>query len=186
MEPLRTAEARWFLRGSAPAAARAWFDALGPPVEAESRADRYLVPTDDGLGLKLRGGLVEPKRYEGTVGRLAVGRAEATIGAWAKWSFPLGDGAETPDDGWVEVAKTRRQRELAVGVDGRCALELAEVEVAGARWWSVGLEATAPNALARRAALLAGAREWLAAEPAPALPASAARAYPAWLREVAG
>ncbi|WP_420456012.1 hypothetical protein [Rubrivirga sp.] len=183
MEPLRTAEARWFVRGPISPALWAWFDALGEPVEAESRTDRYLAPTDDGLGVKLREGHVEAKRREGTAGRLAMGRAEATIEAWAKWSFPL---ADTPDVGesWVEVAKTRRQRSLTAS-GGTCRIELSEVTVGTATWASVCLEADGPTALARRAALLAGARRWLDAEAAPTLPAAAARGYAAWLREVA-
>ncbi len=185
MDPFRTAEARWFFRGPAPDAARAWFDALGDPVEPESRTDRYLAPTDDGLGVKLREGRAEAKRREGAAGRLAVGRAEAAIEAWAKWSFPLAGGVAMPGEGWVEVVKTRRQRGFAGG-GGACRLELSEVAVGAATWWSVCLEADGPTAQVRRSALLVGARRWLGGEAAPALPTSEARGYPAWLREIAG
>ena len=173
MDPYRTAEVRWFVRGPVPPQVRAWFDALGPGVEAESRTDRYLAPTGDALGVKLREGRVEAKRRAGTLGPLADAQGEAE--SWAKWSF------ETPDatdgDEWVAVAKTRRQRHA----DG-CALELAEVVVEGAAWWSVCLEATGPTDDARLSALRDGARRWLARPDAPALTASAARGYPAWLR----
>ena len=184
MERLRTAEVRWFHAGRAPAAVAAWFDALGPPVEAASRTDRYLRPTDDALGVKLREGRVEAKRRDGTAGPLAAGRAEATVETWTKWSFALSE-APVVGETWVEVAKTRRQREHAAG-DASCRLELSEVEVGGAAWWSVCLEADGPNAEARQRALAEAAARWLGRADAPALAAADARGYPAWLMEVAG
>ena len=176
LHPYQTAEARWFGRGPVPDAVRAWFDALGDPPEPESRTDRYLAPSSDGLGVKVREGRVEAKRHDGAAGRLGVGRAAAEIGAWSKWSFALAEPAE-PAGPWVEVAKVRRQREA-----GGCALELAEVVVRGERWWSVCLEATGPTEAARRAALVEAAGRWLGRDDAPALPTSMSRGYPAWLR----
>lgn len=176
MDVLHTVEIRWFQPGPTPAAARAWFDALGPEVLAESRVDAYLTPESDALGVKLREGAVEAKRRTDRLGSLAVGAGE--VEAWTKWSFPRADAA-TPDQGWVEVAKTRRQRHAP---SGDCALELSEVVVRGETWWSVCLEATGADLAARRAALADGARQWLAS--APALPAEAARGYPAWLRSI--
>ena len=180
MTPYRTAEARWFRRGDVPPAVRAWFDALGPDVELESRADRYLAPTDDALGVKLREGHAEAKRRDGVLGPLRVGPAAAPVEGWTKWSFPLADPgplAAEPDDAWVAVAKTRWQRHADA-----CALELSQVDVGGDRWWSVCLEATGPDAPARRAALDAAARRWLGAPGAPALPEADAAGYLAWLR----
>ena len=185
MDVLRTVEARWFFRGPLPAAARAWFDGLGPGVGRESRTDRYLAPASDALGVKLREGAVEAKRRTGRAGPLAGAEAEA----WTKWSFPLagaessGDDLPKPDGGWVEVAKTRGRRSLGVG-DGGCALELAEVEVGGNVWWSVCLEAAGRDDAARRAAIEAGHRRWLTVEGTPDLPADAAMGYPAWLRSL--
>ena len=182
MEPYRTAEARWFQRGEVPADVRAWFDALGPAVEPESRTDRYLAPASAALGVKLREGQLEAKRRTGTGAPLAVGRSEASVEGWAKWSFELAAAPEpaaelaAADAGWVAVRKTRWQRHREA-----CALELARVEVGGEPWWSVCLEATGPDGDARRDALAQAAREWLGAEGAPALPASDAQGYPAWL-----
>ena len=184
MERLRTAEARWFRRGPTPDAVAAWFDALGPPVEPASRTDRYLRPTDAALGVKLREGRVEAKRRDGTAGPLTAGRAEATVETWTKWSFALSEAPEV-GEAWVEVAKTRRQREHEAG-DGACRLELSEVEVGGEAWWSVCLEADGPSAEARQRALATAAVRWLGRADAPALSADDARSYPAWLREVAG
>ena len=191
VQTVRTAEVRWFRPGALPGPVALWFGALGEPVAPESRTDRYLAPTSDALGVKLREGRLEPKRRSGTGGLLQAGRAQATVGTWAKWSFPLADpdplgsGPAEADrgEGLVAVSKTRRQRHVAAG-GGSCALEIAEVEARGARWWSVCLEASGPDAAARRAALDAGAA-WLARPDAPALPAEAAMGYPAWLRSLA-
>lgn len=189
-DPVRTLEVRWFLPGPLPAAVEAWFARLGPPVGPEARTDRYLAPTDDALGVKLRDGAVEPKRRDAVLGPLVVGRAQATAEAWAKWSLalaapdgvPLADDA-TPEAGWVAVSKTRRQREALIGA-GRCRLDLSEVTVGGAVWWSVCLEAEGLAADTRRIALGAGAARWLTTADAPELPAEAGMGYPAWLRSL--
>ncbi|PAP75644.1 hypothetical protein [Rubrivirga marina] len=180
--PLRTTEARWFLRGETPAEVAAWFDALGPPVEGSSRTDRYLAPTSDALGVKLREGQIEAKRLDGPAGTLDAGRASAPLETWTKWSFALAEDS-VPEDGWVEVRKTRRQREHEAG-GGTCRLELSEVTVDGDVWWSVCLEAEGPSAGARQRALATAAARWLGRPDAPALPAEAAMGYPAWLRAV--
>jgi len=182
MSPARTVEVRWFLPGPLPGAIRAWFARLGPEAEPERRTDRYLAPAGDALGVKLREGQVEAKRREGPAGRLAVGTSEAPIEAWVKWSFPLADGVDSPDDGWIEVAKVRWQRRVEAG-GGTCTVEISEIEVAGDVWGAVCLEASGPDPEAQRAALDA-ASAWLARSDAPDLPASAAMGYPAWLRSL--
>ena len=176
--PYRTAEVRWFMPGEVPAAAAAWFDALGEPVSEDARADRYLVAGDD-LGLKVRGGRVEAKRLEGGAGA-AWG---APVETWAKWLFPV-EGDPAPP-GWVEVRKRRRQRRVEAA-GGSCAVELSRVEAGGAVWWSVCLEASGPTAETRRAALDEAAVRWLARDDAPALRSEDAMSYPAWLGRVAG
>ena len=174
MTAYRTAEVRWFTRGAVPASARSWFDGLGPDVEPETRTDRYLEPTSDALGVKVREGRVEAKRRTAALGRIDPEGVSAEAEAWAKWSFEtptaLEDGA-----GWVDVEKTRWQRH-----EGGCALELSRVVVEGEPWWSVCLEATGPDDGARKVALEDGARRWLRG--APALAADRAMGYPAWLR----
>ena len=178
--PLRTTEARWFVRGATPADVAAWFDALGPAATPETRADRYLAPASDALGLKLREGRIQAKRRDGPAGPLRAGRAAAPLETWTKWSFALGEEAP-PDDGWIDIRKTRRQHEHEAG-DGTCRLELSEVAVGGDVWWSVCLEADGPDAASRQRALATAAARWLGRPDAPALPAEAAMGYPAWLR----
>ena len=189
LEITRTAEVRWFVPGPLPDAVRRWFRVLGEPVEPQSRADRYLAPASDALGVKLREGKLEPKRRDGTAGVFGAGRARATVETWTKWSFPLADSAHlgTEAEGaesWIAVAKTRWQRYAEAG-GGRCALEVSEVEARGEQWWSVCLEASGPDAEARWAALVGGAA-WLARPDAPALAAEAAMGYPAWLLVIDG
>lgn len=178
--PYWTAEARWFQEGRVPTEVHAWFEALGPPVETEERTDRYLAPTDDALGVKVREGRIETKRRDEAPGRLHVGRAEATVGVWAKWSFAMAGDAE-PVGEWVAVAKKRWQRDMEVA-GASCSLELGEAQAGGGVWWTVALEASGGDEAARRLALLEAAQHWLGRDDAPALPASAAMGYPAWLR----
>lgn len=169
MEAHRTAEVRWFMSGPIPPAARDWFDGLGLEAEAETRTDHYLEPASDALGVKVREGRVEAKRRTGTLGQLG---ASTEVEAWAKWSFETPTALEDADE-WVEVAKTRWQRHA----DG-CALELSEIDLEDATWWSVCLEAVGTDDAARRAALEAGARRWLGSAPELTGPMG----YPAWLR----
>ena len=184
MSAFVTLEVRWFMRGPIPREAENWFSSLGPPAEPESRTDRYLIPLEsEDLGLKFREGLVQAKQRTRTLGTLGMGaRASGRVEAWRKWD--LGDSGEPPSPGWVDVAKTRRQRAArGLGTGARCVLELAEVEVRGEAWWSICLEAWGPTEAARWRCLRAGARRWLGS--APALPAEASMGYPAWLAGLA-
>lgn len=182
MITIPTLEVRWFRPGPVPGPVAAWFGALGEPVAEEARTDHYLAPSSDALGVKLREGRLEMKRRDGTGGPVAAGPARATAEAWTKWSFALAEPVGALDGSWLAVAKRRRQRALELAA-GRCALELSEVTVCGAGWWSVCLEAEADTPAARRTALAAAAARWLAVDGAPALAAADARGYPAWLRE---
>ncbi|MEM6287990.1 MAG: hypothetical protein AAF845_12605 [Bacteroidota bacterium] len=182
--PYRTVEVRWFRRGPLPEAVAAWFARLGAEVPEEVRTDRYLAPASDALGVKVRAGRIEAKRRDACLDVLRAGRAQGTVEAWAKWSFPLADATAAPEAGWVEVRKRRRQRGRRFAARA-CALEVGEVEAAGEAWWSVCLEAVGPTAAVRLVALAEAADLWLAADDAPALGLEAARSYPAWLMEVA-
>ncbi|WP_412061721.1 hypothetical protein [Rubrivirga sp. IMCC45206] len=179
-----TLEVRWFRPGPIPGAVTAWFASLGDPPDEEARTDRYLAPSSDALGVKLREGRLEMKRRAGAAGPVAAGAARATAEAWTKWSFALAESVGPLDGPWLAVAKRRRQYVLELA-GGSCALELSTVTVAGAAWWSVCLEAEGTSPHARRAALAAGAARWLAVPDAPALAAADAQGYPAWLREAA-
>ena len=181
---LPTLEVRWFFPGPLPAAAAAWFDGLGEPVEEEARTDRYLVPTEgDALGVKVREGRIEAKQRTARAEASAWGRATARPETWRKWSFELAaDEGEALDDAWTEVAKARRQRWLQF--DGAvCALEISTVRCDGDAWWSVCLETAGERAADRQRALHGAAARWLDRADAPALPQAAAQGYPAWLRD---
>lgn len=177
-------EARWFVPGPLAPEASDWFERLGSEIAPEARTDRYLIPTEsDDLGLKVREGTVQAKQRIGAIGvRPLAPEATGRIEAWRKWT--LGRAEHSPEAGWADVAKVRRQRALVLLARGaRCALELSEVYVGDSRWWSVCLEASGESPHARWMALRAASRRWLPS--APPLPAEASMGYPAWLRRVA-
>ncbi|WP_412068950.1 hypothetical protein [Rubrivirga sp. IMCC43871] len=180
-----TLEVRWFHPGPIPGPVAAWFDALGEPVADEARTDRYLAPSSDALGVKLREGRIEMKRRDGMAGPVAAGASRTTAEAWTKWSFALAESVGELDGPWLAVAKRRRQRVLEL-TTGQCALELSAVTVGVAAWWSVCLEAEGDTVDRRRTSLAAGAARWLGVADAPALTADAAFGYPAWLRKATG
>ena len=177
-------EVRWFASGPIPPEAEAWFVALGPLGAVETRTDRYLIPTESGdLGLKIREGTVQAKQRRTSFGvRRFSPEASGAVEAWRKWT--LGEAAVSPEAGWADVVKSRRQRvkRLVGSRHARCALELAELSVNGEPWWSVCLEASGESHASRWRALRASARTWL--RTAPPLPATRAMGYPAWLRHL--
>lgn len=182
---LSTLEVRWFVPGSIPDVAARWFDSLGPAVEPESRTDRYLIPSEgEDLGLKVREGRVEAKQRTASGELRAWPTAEARPEAWRKWSLGLATD-EDLSPGWVDVVKVRRQRWIP-GEEAGCALELAEVELAGATWWSVCLEASGGVPSARQRVFAEASSSWLDRPNAPTLPLEQAMGYPAWLRREMG
>ncbi len=161
--------------------AEAWFASLGPEVPEETRTDRYLIPTESAdLGLKIREGTIQAKQRIATGGaRPLAPEARGAVEAWRKWT--LGAADVVPENGWVDVIKSRRQKPAVLLARGaRCALELSELEIGGAKWWSVCLEASGESPRARWMVLRESARRWLRA--APALPAECSMGYPEWLR----
>jgi hypothetical protein len=178
-------EVRWFLPGPIPELAGRWFDALGPPVQEVSRTDRYLVPTEsEDMGLKVREGRIEAKQRTETGARRAWGAVEARPEAWRKWTLGLATDARLAP-GWVDVPKTRRQRWVALQ-PAACALELAEVTLDGAVWWTICVEASGGDVVDRQRVFLEAAGRWLDRSDAPVLPFEAALGYPAWLRGEVG
>lgn len=198
-----TAEVRWFLPGPLPEAVVRWFEAAAGARGWEARTDHYVRTAAADLGVKTRGGnpsagsgqAVEAKRRTARLGEErftdeAVGRLER----WRKWSFPTDTPALSGDD-WVAVHKRRLNCPFAVDAGGvrpvesegdagqGCSLEVSEVQVEGATWWSVcfeawgGDEVALPDLLRRTAAHAFGVGD------PPALPAERARGYPAWLAE---
>ena len=181
---IESLEVRWFQRGPAPNPVQAWFEALGPPGAPESRTDRYLIPTEsDDLGLKVREGRVEAKQRTKRGKRGQWGSAEASPALWRKWSLGLATGTPLAP-GWVDVVKTRRQRWVQ-REGAACALELAEVVLDGALWWSVCLEASGGDDMGRQRVFQEAAGRWLGRSDAPLLSHDAACGYPTWLRREA-
>jgi hypothetical protein len=151
------AEVRWFVAGDLPADRR-------PAGSVRRRQDAYnLTNLTPATSVKRRG------RRGRTEWKLRVGRVElvqlgAVAGFAERWVKFLGEPPEEPlpGDRWLDVRKD-------VWTDGR--LELARLEVAGERWWTVAL-ADADHAGASR--LLAPWSEWLEAIATPG-------SYPSWL-----
>ncbi|MEO0558505.1 MAG: hypothetical protein AAF170_10010 [Bacteroidota bacterium] len=182
---IESLEVRWFLPGPIPRSVHDWFEALGETLADEARTDRYLIPTEsDSLGLKVREGRIEAKQRIETGELCQWGAAEASPGTWRKWSLGLATDA-TLAPGWADVAKRRRQRWVK-GDGAACALELAEVVLEGKTWWSVCLEASGGEPVARQRVLWEAAGQWLDRPDAPALSTDAACGYPAWLRREVG
>lgn len=210
--PLVSAELRWFAEGAPPPEVERWFAALGPPdrLAAEPpRVDRYVAPASpDEPGVKLRDlkpdagpdappPKLEVKQRARALGSSAYGPVRGVAEAWRKWSLPLA----TPDadtDGWVDVRKQRRMWTLAV-TDGAAEVvapsdrlqvganvELSVLEVEGRPWWSVCVEAFAPDEAAAGRALGVAAAHVFGPDAPPALTAGRSAGYPAWLHRVAG
>lgn len=194
-----TAEVRWFYEGPAPEHVHDWFRAVAGEPPLETRTDRYVRPASDGLGVKWRSGSLEVKRLAEVVGEArfhvcAAGRVER----WRKWSFPLTDDAslDRPAGDWVEVEKSRRVRYFAAEADGvrwlengersseACGLELGEVRVGEAVWWSVCFEAFGPDEGALVDRLRRVASHAVATAEPPTLGAEHALSYPTWLRQL--
>ena len=153
-------EVRWILPGPPPSPALDWFEAY--PVTTEAREDSYLVvPRLPGLAVKIRGHTaVDVKAYRGSPGTLEVpGAAEGRLGLWSKWSFLLGERIQYPVDSrsWQRVEKRRRMtaflpdddRVIAAPLapDDRliCVVELSDVAVGDATWWTLALESAGPT-----------------------------------------
>ncbi len=173
---LATVEARWFGAGPVPDALAGWFERGGDVIREPPRTDRYLrLFGVTAVGVKLRAGRLEIKaRREGDAATVRWAGRDSPREAWLKWSAPLGELAADPVPP-LDVSKRRRLL-ARPGVQ----VELAELEVAGAPFWTFGLEAETAAALD---AVLASA--W--ATSAPACAPHAGCGYPAWLdRVVAG
>jgi hypothetical protein len=190
----RTAEVRWFFRGSPPAAVAAWFDASAaqPP---QTRSDTYLVlPGTDALGVKIRGGTgnldfkLRPRPPEPLVLPAA---GPGDLERWQRWSLPrpalsrLLPRLGLPKGRWRTVRKERRLVTLPYkgGSEAGCRVELTALEVDGSRWSTVGFESYGPEPDLEPA--LRSAAERLFASIAGDLPgglgADRSCGYPGWL-----
>ena len=148
-------EVRWILPGQVPTAMIEW---LGPFADAiERREDRYLVdPSNEELGVKIKGAiLLDLKALRGSPGKLALpGAGRGHLEIWEKWSFPVDAAGRLPGNAssWLTVQKVRRRRSfrwseghvveraLSEAELPGCTVELTEIAIGEATWWSLGLE----------------------------------------------
>ncbi len=211
---LRSAEVRWFIPRALPGEVLSWFKA-GQEFDSEGvQVHEYLVfPDCQSVGVKLREGRFEIKAIVATSQTLSLepgiqGRTEE----WVKWSFQS-EGLQTIDSAlhqagcWLKVCKERFLRtfsadggtlvevvvrpgpELRSPLRTGCTIELIRIEVeANPRvWFSLGLEAFGPSALATKILLEAthlffqGHGEM----PGISLGERDSLSYPAWLAKVA-
>ncbi len=163
---IQSYETRWFFR-ACPALLMEWFAGRGLRFDAPGnsvRADYYLpLPSDKGLGVKLREGRIEIKQ-------LLAGRGEhpfppfkskGKVEHWVKWGFAVEEkdelgrqiiGEKRHD--WIEVGKERLGFTYSFGPEGRtaevpihtpipegCQVELSRISVFGKDYFTFGLEA---------------------------------------------
>jgi hypothetical protein len=152
-------EVRWIHPGRVPPLL---LEQLEPfPDGIEVREDRYLTdPVLPDVSVKIRGGVhLDVKAFRHSPGRLSLpGGTRGRLELWERWSFPLAAVPQPLVDAaaWTRVEKGRRRRSFAPAADGLaerpladaaspgCSLELAEVIVDGAVWWTLGLQAVGP------------------------------------------
>jgi hypothetical protein len=155
VEGAASLEVRWLSRGPVPHDALTWLGPFSEPIE--ERDDRYLATSSEELGVKIRGGRqLDLKMFRGSPGELTISEAiRGRLESWERWSFPLTSTWVPPEDAvvWLTVRKRRSRRSFRVSPDlveerplrevefPGCTLELTEVEVEGATWWTLGLEA---------------------------------------------
>jgi len=186
-----TLEVRWIVPGAVPGEVERWF---GPAALIEDREDRYLLhdrPSE--LGLKVRDGReLDAKLFRGVAGMLQLPNARGRLERWEKWVFPLAAPTAPSGDGWISIRKLRRRRAFhrtsvtAVehsfddGDRPGCNIELTDLRVGDARWWTLALEAVGPQD--RLELELRTSADRLFAEPPPeTFDLSSSRSYAAWL-----
>jgi hypothetical protein len=152
-------EVRWIHPGRLPAVLAEGLEPFGEGIEV--REDCYLTdPMLPDVSVKIRGGVqVDVKAFRHSPGRLSLpGGTRGRLELWEKWSFPLAGAPQPLVDGgsWTRVEKARRRRSFALADGGLverpladagspgCSLELTEVSIDGAVWWTLGLEAIGP------------------------------------------
>ncbi len=152
-------EVRWIHPGGLPAVLVERLEPFGEGIEL--REDRYLTdPVLPDVSVKIRGGVqLDVKAFRHSPGRLSLpGGTRGRLELWEKWTFLLASVPQPLIDAaaWTRVEKARRRRSFAM-VDGGlverpladaespgCSLELTEISIDGAIWWTLGLEAIGP------------------------------------------
>ena len=195
-----TVEARWFQQGTIPATVLAWFQrGRMEPRPEPSRVDHYLRQTGGGsMGIKLREGRLEIKERVAQYGETQLSaRAAGFVEAWDKWSFPLSSTLDDPQlaSSWIEVRKTRQVYTLQISegaaspldefmfLTAGCNLELAQIEVRGEAWWSLGLEAFGEASGNLRRFTIVANYAFTRGE-SPILETGFSCGYPAWLERL--
>jgi hypothetical protein len=162
-------EVRWFTAGVIPQEVEKWFEdgGLEPKIE-KARTDSYLFlpgtldvgikTRGDNVGIKTPGDNVEIKRR--LVDQVTEFRSglSGRVEQWVKWSFRIDQNVSGPDlrvpqGAWIDVRKARRLRKYEIQGSNRaieiaasglpergCNLELTQLQVQGAEWWSLGFE----------------------------------------------
>jgi hypothetical protein len=192
-------EVRWILAGALPASIANWFARFS--VRMESRQDIYLVtPRLAGLSVKIRGdATLDVKSPDGspevvTVAEQATGR----MNSWQKWAFPLGPHSEhlTDPPGWTRVRKSRNisqfsstgrplsARRPGPAILAACTVEVTDIRIGDAAWWTLGFEARGPAP--RHRATIDSAAAALFDQPLPEdlqLGIDDSFSYAAWVRD---
>ncbi|MBD1996568.1 hypothetical protein H6G00_08040 [Leptolyngbya sp. FACHB-541] len=199
-----TTEMRWFYPGSLPTAVRNWFQATWDQAIApiEVREDQYLqLPKCEYLNLKLRHGSLELKLRLKQLRTLQVGdRWAGQVEVWQKWS--LQDSSEYLDLAdveaeatWISVEKVRSQQQYqtfpaqppkAISFEQQpeqgCRVELTELKVQDAAWWSLAFEAFGdPSQQFNQLQVVV---EQISNPLAPTLDLHHSYAYPKWLLNI--
>jgi hypothetical protein len=169
---LITSEIRWIIKGKIPSRVMDWFkDFEGKPNQAPARTDHYLRLPGDGIGIKIREGLLEHKQRsegDGERGRIREeekwtnGHCSGVLQQWEKLSFPIDNSnaiqetLSTYQDSWIGIEKRRSLRILEMGESGKvaitsyekvtgcaCGWELTDLNIEGStdQWWTMGFEA---------------------------------------------
>jgi hypothetical protein len=147
-------ELRWFMPGQVPDRI---IDVFASPLSStveEWRIDSYWPLSRGDVGVKRRnGGPVEMKVRRSARPWRHPNGPEGVTEQWNKWR-PNRLDLDGRDAEWIEVHKhvlTRTfalaGREVSGQVDGRrprCEVEIAQLSVGAAEWWTVAFEATGP------------------------------------------
>ena len=191
-------EVRWIATGSVPPSTAEWFARF--PSRSEEREDIYLVlPQLPNLAVKIRGGeALDIKEFRGTRGVLELsGIGQGRLESWRKWSYSFGNHSPSREEppGWRRVTKRRRLTAFLPDEDALvpalqvpaellvCSVELSEVAVDEAQWWTLAFESTGPEERLQEAIEATACR--IAGTQAPAhLDLSLSGPYSEWLTKL--
>ena len=192
---LDTTELRWFVPGPLPRDIGDWF--AGSTGVSEERCDTYSLDGRCDIGVKRRfRETLELKVRQSLEGWVELGGGLAgSLEAWRKWSPAEGLVEDGSDGRWVDVCKSIVKRRFLI--DGTeiafssneqtpgagCDVEVAEVTVDNAQWWTFAFAAFGPSAT-RRDALGASWQQLVATTSCPELfghRTGRSMGYPEWL-----